>query len=164
MRRTWRLVSGELAAIYSSPRRRAIESVNVRDSETPPVTIVEEFREIDFGCFEGLTYDEISRRYPETYAEWMTRPTDVTFPGGENFAAMAARVRHAFDSVRLKYSGNTVIVVSHGGVNRIALAAALELSPRRIFRLAQSYGCINVIDYRDDEPLVCAINVTAGPC
>jgi alpha-ribazole phosphatase/probable phosphoglycerate mutase len=136
----------------------------MRDSTALRVTIAEELREIDFGCFEGLTYAEIASRYPETYAEWMARPTDVTFPGGENFAAMAARVRHALDTIRLRHCGNTVVVVSHGGVNRIALATALDLASHRIFRLAQSYACINVIDYVGDEPLVRAINLTAAPC
>jgi alpha-ribazole phosphatase len=164
MRQTWRLVSGELAAIYCSPRRRAIESANLREPAVPAVTIDERLREIDFGAFEGLTYRDISRRYPEAYAEWMAGPTEVTFPGGESFAGMNARVRDALECVRLKHAGNTVAIVSHGGVNRIALAAALDLAPRRIFRLAQSYACVNVIDYLDDEPLVRVMNATSEPC
>jgi hypothetical protein len=35
---------------------------------------------------------------------------------------------------------------------------------RRIFRLAQSYGCLNVIDYFGDDPLVRVMNATSGPC
>jgi ribonuclease H / adenosylcobalamin/alpha-ribazole phosphatase len=164
MRRTWRLLSGEPAAIYSSPSRRAVESVNLRASAAPAVTIEGRLREIDFGEFEGLAYRDIAQRFPETYAEWMTRPTEVTFPGGENLAAMTTRVQEALACIRQRHAGMTVAVVSHGGVNRIALAMALGLEPRVIFRLAQSYACVNVIDYIGDEPSVLVMNATFGPC
>jgi alpha-ribazole phosphatase len=164
MRRTWRLVSGELAAIYCSPRRRALESANLREPAVPAVAIDERLREIDFGAFEGLTYRDISLRYPKAYAEWMTRPTDVAFPLGESFAAMTARVRDALECIRRTHAGRTVAILSHGGVNRIALAAALDMDPRHVFRLAQAYACVNVIDYFDDQPLVQVMNATSGPC
>jgi broad specificity phosphatase PhoE len=164
MRQTWRLVNGELAAIYSSPRRRALESAKLREPAVPAVTIDDRLREIDFGALEGLTYLDISLRYPKTYAEWMTRPTEVTFPGGKSFGGMNVRVRDALECFRRAHAGNTVAIVSHGGVNRIALAGALDLDPRRIFRLAQSYACLNVIDYVDDEPLLRVMNATSELC
>ena len=165
MRRIWRLVNRQPpAAIYTSPSRRAIESASMRATTTPGATILESLREIDFGAFEGLTYDDISMRYPDAYAEWMTRPTEVMFPGGESFAVMAARVRDALERIRRTHAGETVAIVSHGGVNRVALAAVLELDTRHIFRLAQPYACANVIDYVDDEPLVRVMNATCEPC
>jgi broad specificity phosphatase PhoE len=93
----------------------------------------------------------------------MTRPTDVVFPGGESFGAMSARVREAIDHIRLTHRDGTVVTVSHGGVNRIVLAAALDLDPRRIFRLHQAYASVSVIDYIGDEPVVRAINAVAPP-
>jgi broad specificity phosphatase PhoE len=164
MRRTWRLFSREPAAIYSSPRRRALESASLRAAAVPAVTIDERLREMDFGAFEGLAYRDISARYPETYAEWMTRPTKARFPGGECFTAMTARVREALQGIRRTHAGQTVAIVSHGGVNRIALATALDLDPDHIFRLDQSYACVNVIDYFDDVPLVRVMNGTSEPC
>jgi broad specificity phosphatase PhoE len=163
MRQTWMLLASQhAAAIYSSPSRRALESANVRAVPSP--TVDDRLREIDFGAFEGLTYSEISTRYPEMYHEWMTQPTSVMFPSGESFATMSARVRDGLDWIRRRHSRETIVVVSHGGVNRIALAQALDLDPRRIFRLAQAYACVNVIDYLGDEPMVRVMNVTVRPC
>ena len=164
MRQAWRLLDNQSpSAIYSSPSRRAVESTALRPIDTPAAAVDERLREIDFGAFEGLTYDEISTRYPQTYAQWMTRPTEVRFPDGESFAAMSARVREALEQIRRKHPGETVVTVSHGGVNRIALAQALDLDPRRIFRLAQAYACVNVIDYAGDESVVLAMNATVRP-
>jgi alpha-ribazole phosphatase/probable phosphoglycerate mutase len=167
MRRTWRLLphSGPIAAIYVSPSRRAIESVGLRANHRPEVTVDERLREIDFGELEGLTYEEIATRCPETYDAWMTRPTEVSFPGGEGFSGMSARVLEAIDGIRRRHRGETVVTVSHGGVNRVVLAAALDLDPRRIFRLDQAYACVNIVDYLGDEPLVRVINAIAPvPC
>ena len=166
MRRAWRLLSGEpVTAIYSSPSCRAVESASLRHIDGLSVTVDERLREIDFGEFEGLTYDDIARRFPEKYHEWMTRPTDVSFPGGESFGGMSVRVLAAMDDIRRLHSGKTVVTISHGGVNRIILAAALGLDPRRMFTLDQAYASVNVIDYAGDEPLVRLINAAAlVPC
>jgi alpha-ribazole phosphatase len=149
-----------ISAIYSSPLRRALESARVLGAGRSIVAVDERLREIDFGDFEGLTYDEVAERFPEKYEEWMKHPTDVAFPGGETFAAMMARVHDVLEEVRHTHAGHTAVVVSHGGVNRIALASALALQPCRLFRLDQGYACVNVIDYFGDEALVRLMNST----
>jgi alpha-ribazole phosphatase len=165
MRHAWLLLENQpAAAIYSSPSCRAVESANLRAVNTPAAAVDDRLREIDFGAFEGLTYREISARYPEKHNEWMTQPTNVVFPGGESFATMPARVRDGLDQIRRLHSGETVVAVSHGGVNRVALAQALDLDPRHIFKLAQAYACVNVIDYVGDEPVVRVMNATVDPC
>jgi broad specificity phosphatase PhoE len=165
MRKTWLVLQGEpIAAVYSSPSRRAVESADARPAGDPEVIVDPDLREIAFGEFEGLTYNEIAARFPREYANWMSAPTTVTFPGGEAFAAMAARVSRALERIRRCHRATTVAIVSHGGVNRLALAAALDLEPSRIFRLAQGYGCVNVIDYVGDAPLVHLMNATLAAC
>jgi len=165
MRQAWRLLINQpAAAIFSSPSRRAVESADLRAVDIPAAAIDDRLREIDFGAFEGLTYREISARYPRQYDEWMTQPTNVAFPDGESFTTMSARVRTAFEQIRRLHSAKTVAIVSHGGVNRIVLAAALDLDARHIFRLDQAYACVNVIDYLGDEPMVRVMNATVDPC
>lgn len=165
IRRAWRLVANQTpSAIYCSPCRRAIESAALRPADSLAVTVDDRLREIDFGAFEGLTYQDVAGRYPETYEQWMTEPATVTFPGGENFAMLCARVCAALEQVRRDYPGKTVVMVSHGGVNRAALGDALDLDRRRVFRLAQAYACVNVIDYIGHYAVVVVMNATMQPC
>ena len=162
VRRTQYLLSElPVRAVYSSPRRRALESADLLAADPAGVTVDDRLREIDFGAFEGLTYEDIARRFPEKYEEWMNHPTDVVFPGGETFGAMAARVADAFDGLRRTHAGQAILAVSHGGVNRIVLAAALGLDASRVFRLDQAYACVNVIDYLAHEPIVRLVNGVA---
>ena len=159
-----RLESAPLAAVYSSPRTRAIESARpVAGHQELEVHLDERLREIDFGSFEGLSYDEVSARYPDLYSGWMNRPTEVEFPGGETFAEMKSRVLGAVAELRRRHPKECVAIVAHGGVNRIVLAAALGLPDEAIFRLGQDYAGLSVIDYFESECVVRLLNGVV-PC
>jgi alpha-ribazole phosphatase/probable phosphoglycerate mutase len=100
-------------------------------------TTLDALSEINFGSFEGLTYEEIERRYPALYRQWMESPTEIEFPDGEGFEAMRHRVTEAAHVLRQLHGGQSVAIVAHGGVNRILLAEALEIPAARIFRIGQ---------------------------
>ncbi len=117
-----------IAAIYTSPLDRAIESSRILAAKLScPVHIVPDLREINFGEFEGLPYDEIAICFPDTWRQWMEAPTEVRFPNGECFSEMRARVLAAFETIRRGSQGRTVAIVSHGGVNRTLVAWALQM-------------------------------------
>ena len=135
-----------VAAIYSSPSSRALEGAGILSASLScPVDIAPNLREIDFGDFEGLTYDEISARYPDAYRQWMETPTEMQFPNGESFPKMRTRVLSNFDTIRRQHENRTVVIVSHGGVNRILIGWALQIPDNCLFRLAQNYAAINLL-------------------
>ena len=148
-----------ISAIYTSPRSRSRESaVLLAASRSRPVEVVLDFREIDFGDFEGLAYGEIAARYPDRYRQWMETPTQIRFPNGESFAEMRVRVLRAFDRIQRERDGQTVAIVSHGGVNRILIANALQMPDECIFRLAQDYAAINLLVMMEGVPSVQLVN------
>jgi len=154
------VLSGEpLAAIYSSPRRRARQSAEfLGKAKGLAVEILDGLCEIDFGDFEGLTYEEIEKQYPERYQRWMTRPTETHFPGGESFAQMQTRVIATTSKLCERHKGESIAIISHGGVNRIILAEALGMPPTRIFRIAQRYAGLNLVIYYEGVPTVELVN------
>jgi alpha-ribazole phosphatase/probable phosphoglycerate mutase len=152
-----------VAVIYASPRSRTFESARIlAAARSCPVEVVPDLREIDFGDFEGLPYDEIAVRYPDLYWQWMATPTEVHFPNGESFSEMRVRVLRAFDSIERERKGQTVAIVSHGGVNRILMARALQMPDSCIFRLAQDHAAINLLTLIDGTPTVQLINNRPG--
>jgi alpha-ribazole phosphatase/probable phosphoglycerate mutase len=64
----------------------------------------------------------------------------------------------AVDRLRAGHAGRAFAVVTHGGVARAVLAAALAMPDDAIFAIDQSYGAVNVIDWFGDRPLVRAVN------
>ena len=90
------------------------------------VRLEADFREIDFGCWEGLTKDEIAARDPVLHADWQARVPGFEFPGGEPRARFQARVLRGLE--RLHESGATsVLVIAHKGVVRGLVQAVCEV-------------------------------------
>lgn len=154
-----RLASEPLRAIYTSPRKRTFESAEmIAAAHGRGVEVENRLCEIDFGDFEGLTYDDIAERYPEIYRRWMERPWEVEFPNGESFSVMRSRVTGAVAALLDRHAGQSVALVTHGGVIRIVLADALSIPPANIFRIAQRYAAVNLACYVGTHPVVELIN------
>ena len=148
-----------LAMVYASPRRRCIDAARTLAAEQNiSIETLDAIREIDFGDFEGRSYESIAAEFPELYRHWMECPTKVRFPGGESFDDMWIRVTSAVRELRARHEDQSVAIVTHGGVIRIVLAEALGMQPASIFRIAQRYGAINLIRYFGERPLVELIN------
>lgn len=155
-----RLAAQPFAAIYSSPSRRCTAAAELVAAGRPlAVEPLAALRELDFGEFEGRAYDEIAASHPQFYREWMERPTEVEFPGGESFTRMRARVLGALRGLRVRHAGESVALFTHGGVIRILLADALGMDAANLFRLGQRYGGISRIRYIGDTPVVDVMNL-----
>jgi alpha-ribazole phosphatase len=72
------------------------------------------------------------------------------FRGGENLLDLRERAHSAIAEIVARHPGQEVIVVGHGGINRIILLDALGAPLEGIFSLSQFYGCLNILDYRAD--------------
>jgi broad specificity phosphatase PhoE len=144
-------------AVYASPRRRAQETARPLAAALGlDVLVDDDLREIDFGDFEGRRYEEIEQAEPALYRAWMESPTTVRFPNGESYADVRARALAAFGRIRAAHA--CAVVVTHGGVIRAGLAAWLEMPDEAIFRLAQDYCGVSVVDFHEDVPLVRVLN------
>ncbi len=105
---------------------------------------VPELREISLGQWDGLSFEEIKRKYP---LEFKKRGQDIANyhpPGGESFADCSTRAVEAFNNIAAKTRGN-ILIVGHAGVNRSILCHLLGMPLTNVFRIGQDYGCLNVV-------------------
>ena len=100
--------------LYASPMRRCLESAAILFPGMTP-TVVEEFREIDFGDFEGKSWRELAD--DPRYQAWLESGGTTTFPGGESRDAFIQRCYNAFCRIILEDADSSVPVVCliHGG-------------------------------------------------
>jgi alpha-ribazole phosphatase len=149
------LGSVPVTQVVASPRLRALDTAApIASALRLPVRCDERLRELDFGELEGRTYDEIAATLPELYAQWMRMPTAVRFPGGESYEDLRARAVAAVTELRSAHDGETVIVVTHGGIVRATVADALGVPAERIFRLTVEPASVAVIEWLEDVPLL----------
>ncbi|PRP93541.1 histidine phosphatase family protein [Enhygromyxa salina] len=126
-----RLLDHRFDAVFTSPLARAHRSAQVMLAaiEHPQIDIevVEGFREIDFGTWEGWTWDDVRERDPEGHARWASEGPAFRFPAGEARQAFVARVQAGVGpSIRARFSAGAtrILTVVHKGVIK-AIAADL---------------------------------------
>jgi broad specificity phosphatase PhoE len=86
----------------------------------------------------------------------MEQPTTVRFPGGESFADLRERALASLQAIR--HAHRCAVVVTHGGVIRAALGEWLSMPDDAVFRLAQDYCGVSIVDWFEDTPLVRVVN------
>ena len=151
-----------IAVLYASPLARARESARpIATAQGIDVTIDSDFREMCFGDWEGLTRDEVARRFPEDFEVWRTAPERFARPGGETLSAVAERVMRGLGELRAVHGGETVVLVSHAIVTKLIVLAALGLGPERLWSVETSPAGISEIEYRDDWTMVHRVNTVA---
>lgn len=113
----WLRREAGIAALYASDLKRAwvtaeciAEALGLAPRPAP------ELRERCYGIFQGLTYDEAKRKYPETYAAFERRDPDCDFEIGETLKAMFTRVTARLQTLAAAHAGQSIVVVVHGGV------------------------------------------------
>lgn len=124
-----RLQAEPLAAIYSSPQPRARETAApLAGVRGLAVQIAPEFDEIDFGEWQGLSFEELDQQHRDAWQHWVERRGTSTPPGGEPFAGVPRRVLLGIERVCSEQAQGTVAVFSHGDVIKVAVAEHLGIS------------------------------------
>jgi len=145
------LATTPLAAVWSSPQPRARETaVLLAAPHGLPVREAEAFKEMSFGSWEGLTRDEVARRFPAELAAWAETPERARWPGAESLATVRDRALAGLGELRREHKGQTVCLVSHGITSRILILDALGLGLDRLWSLQLSSTGISELELRDD--------------
>lgn len=144
-----------IAAVYSSDLIRSVKGARIIGGRVgrDPVSI-RELRERSVGAWEGLTANEIKERFPEAYRAWRADLLNYRPPGGECLLDVRDRILPVFRRLVALHPEEEIAVLLHGGVNRVILADALRMDMMDLFRIDQSFGALNIIDYFDDSMAV----------
>jgi alpha-ribazole phosphatase len=150
-----RFNGARISACYTSDLTRCMTGAEILGSHLGVTPIRERnLRELHIGIWERMTWEEIIARYP---AEWQARLDDIVnyrVPRGENLLDLRARVMPVIEGIVGRHRGKEVLVVGHGGVNRVILLAAIGAPLAALFNIEQKYCAFNIIDYYVDGKTV----------
>jgi broad specificity phosphatase PhoE len=150
-----------LAAVYSSPLERAVETATfIAQAQQLPISTAAGLNEIDFGEWTGKTLDQLND-LPE-WRRFNNARSSVRIPGGENTAEVLSRALSEVDRVAAAYSEpNTLVaLVSHGDVLRLLLLHYLGVPIDLIHRLEISTASVSAVAIGGHEPRVLLVNST----
>lgn len=135
----------QLTAIYCSDLTRSIETAEIIAGEHQLKPVVSStLREINMGAWEGQSFSEIARRYPEEYRQRGNFIATYQPPGGESFIRCQRRVTDFFEQI-IESTRGDILIVGHAGVNRSLLSYLMGQPLSQIFTIPQDYGCLSEI-------------------
>ncbi|MGE0315606.1 MAG: histidine phosphatase family protein [Lautropia sp.] len=147
-----RLAAEPVAAIHSSDLLRAWRTAEAIGAEVGVAVIPDAaLRERHWGRFQGTRFEDIAREHPADHARLIARDPAFDAHGGESLEQLALRTAQALRAIAARHAGETVVVVSHGGVLDCAyrLAAGRDLASPRDFVLLNA--AINEIFVRESH-------------
>lgn len=141
----------KLSAIYSSDLSRcrfAADQIAMLQEIQPAYR--EELRELHIGDWQGQTWQQLQRDYPKLWQARLDDIVNVAPPSGESLLALAQRVRPEIKQIVSAHEGEEIVIVAHGGVNRVILLDVIGAPLERLFNIEQDFGCHNIIDFYPD--------------
>lgn len=133
--------------IFSSRQKRALETAQaIGRSQQVAVTVMDGLEEVDFGDWEGKTWDEISREYPKEFKIWCEEPAEITPPGGESRPEIYARMRKALKEI-IRRSRGDIAIVSHGAALAYLVSLMMEKELGAHDEIIVKNVSISTVDY-----------------
>ena len=148
-------------AIYASPMKRAQQTLAPLAAQKGlTATTLAGLREVDFGDWTGLGWQQVQERFGVSAFDWLDRLEGGQVPGAESGAQFRARVEPCLKQILHECPGQTVAVVCHGGVIRMLLSMLLELPLPKFAHFDIEYASVTVVEQRQHRSEVELLNFT----
>ncbi|MGC9333330.1 MAG: MSMEG_4193 family putative phosphomutase [Anaerolineae bacterium] len=152
-----RLADVPLAAIYSSPLDRAVETARpLAVSHGLDVQLREGLGEIRFGTWTGRSLEELKEK--ELWPVIQVYPSGARFPEGESLHEVQARLVAELDAIRDDHPDQTVAVVSHSDPIKLVVAHYLGLPLDLFQRLNISPASVTAFAFTRFGPRLLVMN------
>lgn len=144
----------EITRVVSSPLIRCSAFAEVLcEQRQLPLFLESRLQECNFGEWDGLTYQHLYKKYPTEISRFWTSPNEYMPPGGETLDVFCQRVESAIAELEQQFTGDSIAILTHGGVIRTLVAWCLGLdyhSGNQFQRFAVDYASVTHLSiYRD---------------
>jgi len=142
-----RLLDETIALIYSSDLERAYETAKIISNGKNKLRTDARLREIHFGDWEGLTYNEIQEKDPSLLIAWEQDVYKTAPPNGETLEELASHTQSILNDLLVNHEAETILVVAHGGVLQTLICLALNISPAMYWQFHISPASLSEISF-----------------
>jgi probable phosphoglycerate mutase len=151
----------KLAAIYSSPLERAVETAQavVAPHSRLDVMIENDIGEVHYGEWNGKRLRRLERT--RLWKIIQTTPSFARFPGGESIREMQARAVAAVERIRLAHPEGAVALVSHADVISVIIAHYAGMHLDLYQRLVIWPASLSIIVLHEGGPKIVSVNDTS---
>jgi len=157
-----RLAAEKIDVIYSSDLRRAmVTAETIASKHKLEITTCPELREVDYGKFEGLTFEQITQLYPELAGLCLNWDLQLKFPDGERVEELKQRVNKFLGRLKHHDQEQTVLIVAHGGPLRLIICSLLGIDPRHWRQMHLDLASLSIVNIYPEVAVLSLLNDTS---
>lgn len=152
----------DIDKIYTTTSSRTKDTVK-KLSELKSIEIIEKesLKEISFGDFEGLTFDEIKDKYPKEFQDMIQKGYEYKYPNGESLIDSYNRVCIELDNIISNNDDRTILICSHGGTIRNIITYLISNSYKYHWNFKIDNGSVTILEVQDGFTVITAMNNTS---
>lgn len=153
-------LSGEdIDLIISSDLDRCLKTADIINRFHKKTIITDpDLKELNFGNWEGFTYDKICCEFPDQSKQWEQDFINFKIPKGESLFDMHQRVNNALDRIIDEYKEGKILLISHSGVIRSVLSQQILGSIDGYWKFKIENCGITRLQIVDGFPIITAMN------
>ncbi|MDP2661065.1 MAG: histidine phosphatase family protein, partial [Dehalococcoidia bacterium] len=156
-----RLREIHLDAIYSSPLKRALDTVEQVAKDAGQEVCVEcGLTEIEHGLWGGLHKSEVEERYGETLRLWLENPTRAEVPGAETLEEVRSRVQEALSCIVTRHPDQTVLLCTHDAVLKVLITSTLGLGLDSFWAIQVDNASLSILGHDGQRARLLLLNDT----
>lgn len=157
-----RLMSEDIDIIYSSDLKRAYDTAKIiGDKIGLEPNPHKEFREINFGIWEGLYNDKIGLEYGEEIYLWRKEPEKLKIEGGETLKEVQLRAMRELESIMNMNQDKNILIVSHGVTIKTMILGILDMNLFYFKNLTIDNVSLTIIEFREYNKVLKVLNDTS---
>lgn len=152
----------DIDKIYTTTSSRTKDTVK-KLSELKSIEIIEKesLKEISFGDFEGLTFDEIKDKYPKEFQDMIEKGYEYKYPNGESLIDSYNRVCIELDNIISNNDDRTILICSHGGTIRNIITYLISNSYKYHWNFKIDNGSVTILEVQDGFTVITTMNNTS---
>lgn len=156
------LANKKMDAIYASPMKRVQQTLApvLKNPGTPEQTILPDLREVDFGDWTGMNWEQVCAKFNLLTHEWLDHIERGVAPNGESGPQFRKRIEPCIKKIISENSSRTVGVFCHGGVIRMILSVLLQLPLPRTNMFEVEYASVTQIALTPKHAEIELLNLT----
>ncbi len=134
--------------LFASTADRVLNSADIISKTLSlPIVQIPGLNEQNVGDWEGRSYLEIKKEEPDLYKKWCNDPIRNRAPGGESLLDVFDRVSKDINKIIEENAGKKIVLVTHAGVIRSAIIAAMGMPIDNLWRIVVATGSASKVDY-----------------
>lgn len=154
-----RLAGQKIDAVFCSDLKRArISAEIITAGRNLEIKAVPEFREMDYGQCETMTWEEISKDYPTVTGDMIKRSLNLNFPEGESLRDLGSRINKFAEVLKQCPAEQTVLVVGHSGPLGALVCTLLGFGIEAFWRLYIDNASLSIVNTYPDFAILNLLN------